>query len=54
MHWLRVGILAGRALRERQFTLEREARYVNVQGSVHCEGVYSVGECILGLQIFFN
>ena len=31
---LRVGILAGRAVRERQCTLEGEARYVNVQGSV--------------------
>ena len=25
---------------------------MNVQGSVHWEGVYSVGECTLGEQIF--
>ena len=40
---LQAGILAGRALREKQCTLEREARYMNVQDSVHWEGVYSVG-----------
>ena len=28
--------------------------YVNVLGSVHWEGVYGVGECTLGTQIFFN
>ena len=40
-------------LRQRQFTLERgPAGYVNVWGSVHWEGVYNVGECTLGVQIF--
>ena len=35
MQWLRVEILAGRALIERQCTLEENAQYVNVRGSVH-------------------
>ena len=39
MQWQQVGILAGRALREGQCTLEGEAQYVNVQSSVHWEGV---------------
>ena len=47
MQWLWVGILADRALRERQGTLEGHAQYVNVWGNVHWEGVHSVGECIL-------
>ena len=41
--WLQVRILAGRALKERQCTLEGQARYVNVLGSVHWKGVYRVG-----------
>ena len=52
MQWLRVGMLAGRAVRERQFTLVGEGRYVNRQGSVHWKGVYSVGKCALGMKIF--
>ena len=44
MLWQQVGILAGRALGERQNTLEGEAQYVNVWGSVHWKGVYRVGE----------
>ena len=32
----------------------RGAQYVNVQGSVQWEGVYSVKECRLGVQIFFS
>ena len=47
LQWLWVGILAGKALRERQFTLEGEARYVNVRSSVHRKEVY-----IGGIQIF--
>ena len=39
-------------LREKQCTLEGQAQYVNVQGSVHWEGVHSVGECTLGVPIF--
>ena len=35
MQWFQVGILADRALRERQCTLEGEAQYVNVWGSAH-------------------
>ena len=42
-----------RASKERQCTLEGQARYVNVQGSVHCKGVYRVGDRDLGVQIFF-
>ena len=49
-----MGILAGRAPRERQCTLEGEAQYVNVWGSVYWEGVYNVVKCILRVQIFFN
>ena len=48
MQSLRGGILAGRALRERQCTLEGEAQYVNVQGSVQRKGVYTglgSGQC---------
>ena len=43
MHWLWAGILAGRALRERQCTLEEEAQYVTVWGVVYWEGVHTVG-----------
>ena len=25
---------------------------MNVWGSVHCKGVYSMGECTLGVQLF--
>ena len=42
-----------RALKERQCTLEGQARYVNVRGSVHCKGVYTVGDRDLGVQNFF-
>ena len=31
-------------LQERQCTLKGQARYVNVRGSVHCKGVYRVGD----------
>ena len=43
-----------RALKERQCTLKGQAWYVNVQGSVHCKGVYRVGDRDLGVQNFFN
>ena len=43
-----------RALKERQCTLEGQAWYVNVQGSVHWKGVYRVGDRDLGVQNFFN
>ena len=52
MQWLWVRILAGRALKERQCTLQGEARYVNVWSSVQWEGVHKVGECTLDEQIF--
>ena len=42
-----------RALKERQCTLEGQARYVNVRGSVHWKGVYKVGDRDLGVQNFF-
>ena len=48
--WLQVRISAGWALKERQCTLEGQARYVNVQGSVHWKGVYRVGDRDLGVQ----
>ena len=44
MQRLQVRISAGRALKERQCTLEGQAWYVNVQGSVHWKEVYKVGE----------
>ena len=47
MQWLQVGILAGRAFRERQCTLEGETWYVNVWGSAHWKGVHRVGEWTL-------
>ena len=47
-----VGILADRALRESQCILKGETRYVNIHGSVHWEGVYSVGRCNLFELIF--
>ena len=43
-----------RALKERQCTLKGQARYVNVRGSVHCEGVYKVGDRDRGVQNFLN
>ena len=46
---VRVGILAGRAVRERQCTLEWQAWYVNVWSSIHSEE-----ECTLGVQIFLT
>ena len=42
-----------RALKERQCTLKGQARYVNVQGSVHWKGVYRVGDRDLREQNFF-
>ena len=43
-----------RALKERQCTLEGQARYVNVWGSVHWKGVYRVwGIETWGCNIFF-
>ena len=42
-----------RALKERQCTLEGQARYVNVWSSVHWKGVYRVGDRDLGVQNFF-
>ena len=51
---MQVQISAGRALKERQCTPKGQARYVNVQGSVHCKGVYRVGERDLKVQNFFN
>ena len=38
IQWVRVGILAGKALRERQCTLEGEAQYANVQEWCTVEG----------------
>ena len=52
MQWLLIEILADRALKENQCTMEGEAQYVNIQGSVPCEGVYRVRECILEVQNF--
>ena len=43
-----------RALKEWQCTLKGQARYVNVRGSVHCKGVYKVGDRDLGVQNSFN
>ena len=48
MQWLQVGILAGRNLKERQCTMEGEAQYVNVWGSVQGGGVDNGG-----VQYFF-
>ena len=31
---------------------EGETLYVNVRDSVHCEGICSMEECTLGVQIF--
>ena len=42
-----------RALKERQCTLKRQARYVNVQSSVHWKGVYRVGDKTPGGAKFF-
>ena len=44
--------MAGRALIETQCTLEEEAQYVNVRGSIHWEGMYSAEKCRLGVQTF--
>ena len=43
-----------RALKERQCLLKGQAPYVNVWGSVHCKGVYRVGNRDLGVQNFFK
>ena len=53
MQRLRDGILAGRALRERQCALKGEAQYVNEQDSVQWARMYRVGEYTLEVQIFF-
>ena len=46
MQWLQVGILAGRALRERQCTLEGEVCYLNVWGSVpYCVCKFFLIDC---------
>ena len=42
MQWLEIGILFGKALRERQCPLEGEAWCETVVGSVHSEGVYNM------------
>ena len=52
MQWLLIEISAYRALKERRCTMEGEAQYVNIQGSVPWEGVYRVRECILEFKIF--
>ena len=52
MQWSWVRILAGMVLRKRQCTLEGDAQYVNIQGSVHWEGVYSVGKCTWQCNFF--
>ena len=41
-----------RALKERQCTLKGQAQYVNVRGSVHCKGVYRVGDRPGGAKFF--
>ena len=41
-----------RALKERQCTLKGLALYINVRGSVHCKGVYKVGDRDLEVRIF--
>ena len=52
MLWLQDEILAGRALRERQYRIDwMVAWYVNVQGSVHWERMHSKGDCTLEVQI---
>ena len=43
-----------RAIKERQCTMKGQARYVNVRGSVHCKGVYRVGDRDLGVQNFLK
>ena len=53
MLWLQVIILAGRELKESQCTLEGQAQYVNVQGSVHWKGEYMMGKWTLGVYNFF-
>ena len=47
-----VGIWADRALRESQCILKGETRYVNIHGSIHWEGVYSVGRCNWRCNLF--
>ena len=46
--------LSWQRIKKRQCTPKGQARYVNVQGSVHWKGVYRVGDRDLGVQIFFN
>ena len=53
-HGIGIESQLARALKERQCTLKGQARYVNVQGSVHCKGVYKVRDRDLGVQNFFN
>ena len=47
------GSQLARALKERQCTLEGQAWYVNVRGSVHWKGVYRVRGRYWGCKIFF-
>ena len=54
MQWSWVGILAGMALRERQCTLKKEARYVNAQGNVYWKGRAQGGKVDTGGVKFFN
>ena len=53
-HGIRFESQLARALKERQCTLKGQAQYVNVRGSVHCKGVYRVGDSDLGVQNFLN
>ena len=52
-HGCRFKSQLARALKEIQCTLEGQAWYVNVRGSVHWKGVYRVGDRDLGVQNFF-
>ena len=54
MHWLWVGILAGKVLGERQCILKREAQYVNVLDSIHWEVVYNVKKCTPEGKYYFK
>ena len=42
------------ALKCDDYKLEGKALYVNVQGIVHWQEVYSVKQCTLRVQIFLN
>ena len=47
MQWLQVGISAGKALTQKQYTLEGGAQYVNVWDSEHLGRVYGSVQCVL-------